>query len=249
MTTDSVGALARRIQQSILPYEQPKFEGYDIKGSMIPANGIAGDFYGYVPLPNPNKIILYVGDVVDKGLAAGLYMMWANGILRGGISCIMYMSPVDTLLWLNEKMMQAQYTEHNMHLTMIYGVLDTSTHEFNFARAGHPRAYVIDAEGNTLYRGNGIGQPLGLLENPKIDKDRCRIPPESFLALYTDGIAEETNQMDQEFGQRRLEQLLKENRRKNAAGICAAVSEGLFDYRGVTTQNDDCTLMIGKRLS
>ena len=254
MTTDHEIVLAEKIQQSILPKDAPYLEGYEISAYMKPAKVVAGDFYGYIPLlSGPKTIGLYVGDVVDKGIPAALYMMLANGILRAGLSLTKEMSPEDTLLWLNLQLLQLMpdieddANHHNMNLTMVYGILDAQKHEFSYARAGHEIPYLIDSSGTFLHNENGIGQPLGFLTAPLLDTSTLNIPPGGILVLHTDGIKDETNFKNQFFGNKRLEDLLVQNRSKSATEICSVVNQELISYRDNTSQHDDYTLMIIKR--
>lgn len=66
-------ALARKIQQGLLPKEQPPMQGLDISGVSIPAMTVGGDYFDYIPL-SPNKLLVVVGDVSGKGMSAALYM-------------------------------------------------------------------------------------------------------------------------------------------------------------------------------
>jgi serine phosphatase RsbU (regulator of sigma subunit) len=252
MPSDEDLQLAKKIQQSVLPKNAPYIEGYEISTYMIPAkDGISGDFYGYIPLlSGPKTIGLYVGDVVDKGLPAAMYMMLTNGILRAGLSLTKKMDPYSTLVWLNNQLVQLISDDENylgMSLTMVYGILDASTHSFQYARGGHERIYSTDSQGKVMQYQDGDGQTLGLFHAPKIAKGNIYIPPGGILMLYTDGITDETDPKNQSFGYDRLEDLLSENIDKSADEITSIVSSELINWRGETTQFDDCTLMVIKR--
>src|SRR5512135_84273 len=66
-------AVAREIQQSILPRMLPDVKRFDFGGKMSPTRAVAGDFYDVIWLA-PDQIGLVVGDVSDKGVPASLFM-------------------------------------------------------------------------------------------------------------------------------------------------------------------------------
>jgi serine phosphatase RsbU (regulator of sigma subunit) len=245
MTLETAMIDAGKIQQSILPQVSPILKNYEISAFMCPAYSVGGDFYDFIPvLSGPKTLGLVVGDVVGKGISAALYMMLAQGKLRSGLSLVNF-TPKRTLLWLNSQLIQQ--TE-DMSITMIYGVLDTKLNEFNYARAGHERPYLIDTSGNFLYKNNSrLGQPLGQFNNPVIESNVYKIPSGATLILYSDGLIDETNSDNHIFGRERLEELLVNNRKSNANEISTKILDELSDYRGNTRQYDDATIMVVKR--
>jgi len=241
-------AEAGEIQRSILPEASPYMEGYDISAMMRPAKGVGGDFYDYIPVfSGPDTIGIFVGDVSDKGIPAALYMAMIHGMVHAGLSLKMDFTAEKFLVWLNLQLLEV--SKGNMFVTLTYGVLDSKKHQFRYARAGHTHPYVFDAEGMTIYCGEDSkpGQPLGILPNPSLDVNVIELPRNSIMALYSDGLTDETNHLNRMFGMERLERLIIKNRSSPSDEICSNIMDEMERYRHGTAPDDDCTIMIIKR--
>ena len=64
---------AQRVQAALLPVELPKrMRHVDVAARLEPARGLGGDFYDFLA-PEPNSLVVAVGDVSGKGVPAALY--------------------------------------------------------------------------------------------------------------------------------------------------------------------------------
>src|SRR5262249_17956429 len=78
-------ALARRVQQDLLP-KQPLTAGdLEVSGMNLPCYAVGGDYFDYYPLAD-GRIALAIGDVAGKGGPAALLMSKLQATLRGGAS-------------------------------------------------------------------------------------------------------------------------------------------------------------------
>jgi phosphoserine phosphatase RsbU/P len=236
------------LQRNMLPDTVPEIEGYSLAAMMRPAREVGGDFYDYMPvLLGPKTIGLLVADVTDKGMPASFYMANTHGILHSGLSLMAGSSVEKLLRWANLQLLQTT-SRNGMFVTLTFGILDSGNNTFRYARAGHTQPYMFDWEGKTVFRGSSKpGQPLGLLPSPKLDVNTLNIPPGGIIALYSDGLADETDPENCAFGIERLEELIAGNRTLSALKICEGVMGELDRYREGTRQFDDCTIMIVKR--
>jgi sigma-B regulation protein RsbU (phosphoserine phosphatase) len=73
--------LAAEVQQSILPRSIPTVPGFEFAARMYPAKIVAGDYYGFIELPE-GEIGLVIADVSGKGVATGLLMPSIEVALR-----------------------------------------------------------------------------------------------------------------------------------------------------------------------
>ena len=72
---------AQRIQEHILPHSAPSVPGYDIAGSLLPAEFAAGDYYDYLVMPD-GSLGIVVGDVCGHGSGPALLMASTSAHLR-----------------------------------------------------------------------------------------------------------------------------------------------------------------------
>ena len=66
-------ALAREIQQRLLPEDPPPLPGYELHGSNVASRQVSGDYFDFRPRPD-GKIYATIADVCGKGVGPALLM-------------------------------------------------------------------------------------------------------------------------------------------------------------------------------
>ena len=70
------------MQAALLPTELPKrLKGVDVAARFAPARELGGDLYDFLA-PEPNSLVVAVGDVSGKGVPAALYSAFAGELVR-----------------------------------------------------------------------------------------------------------------------------------------------------------------------
>jgi sigma-B regulation protein RsbU (phosphoserine phosphatase) len=133
-----------------------------------------------------------------------------------------------------------------MFVTILYGVMNCATREFEYARAGHTLPMLLDTKGEAVVLDHDSGQLLGLFPDPLIDVQRISLQPNNLLLVYTDGLAEAENSEGVMFGKDRLLDSLRGGLKNSAQEICATVWDSLAEFRGEIAQHDDVTLLVVK---
>lgn len=234
---------ASEIQQSLLPSALPQIPGYDIGARMIPAREVGGDFYDVFPLDDDN-LGLVVGDVSGKGIPAALYMAMTTRLLRSEAGY--GVSPEATLHCVNEHLLDMNIKR--MFVTILYGVLQQSTGEFTYVRAGHEYPLICDRGGEVLSIEKGCGQPLGFFNQPLIEVRSIRMSPGYTLAVYSDGVTEAENDREEFFGASGLETVFPGLLVESAQGMCDQLVEIIAQFSGDVPQSDDITVLTLKKL-
>lgn len=75
-------AIAREVQQRLLPQTSPTIAGLDCYGRCRPAREVGGDYYDFLELSN-GALGVAIGDVSGKGIPASLLMASLQASLRG----------------------------------------------------------------------------------------------------------------------------------------------------------------------
>ncbi|MCB0001220.1 MAG: SpoIIE family protein phosphatase [Anaerolineae bacterium] len=231
--------LAHDLQQSMLPRELPVAAGYDFGAMMTPAQAVGGDFYDFMDL-GAGRIGIVVADVSDKGMSAALFMALTRSLIRAEAS--RGVSPPEALRRVNYHLLDMN--ESGMFVTVLYGILDTTSGDFLYARAGHELPLVYDRSGATVAVPVSRGQPLALLPDPALDEQCIAIPPGGRLVLNSDGVTDAINRQEQPFGVERLHNLVPNLRDSDAQKLCHAVFNAVKVYEDSTPQFDDFTLVI-----
>jgi phosphoserine phosphatase RsbU/P len=236
-------ALARRIQQGLLPKGNPPMEGLDIAGVSIPALTVGGDYFDYIPL-GTNKLLVVVGDVSGKGMSAALYMSKIQGMIQ--IIAPMYRDPKEILIQVNRQIYES--LERRSFITMILALFDLDTKEVRICRAGHNKA-LIGVNGTLEYlKGGGIG--LGLERGPVFEQEleeiRQPLNDNSIFVFYSDGLTEAMNAGMSQFGEEAVFEIVKQKRGLGAQELQNTILKSVEDFRGSAEQNDDLTIVVVK---
>lgn len=240
-------AVAGEIQKAILPCRFPPFpeiKSLDIYASMTPAKEIGGDFYDFFRLDD-DRIGLVIADVSGKGVPAALFMAVSNTLLRS-ISMTKDNSQ-DCIDELNRLLCRVNV--NSMFVTVFYGILNHRTGELDYTNGGHNPAYILRGKNGELERlGRFPNLVVGGFEDFSYKSESAQLNPGDSLFLYTDGITEAFDAKEQPFGDERLEDSLVELYHDDAKTIIEGVYADLGDFIGDTTQSDDITMLVVKRL-
>lgn len=236
--------VAADIQLSILPDELPELEEFGFGARMLPARQVGGDFYDVFPVAEDHIGIL-IGDVADKGIPSALFMARAHALI---------MAEADTGLSAGEVMQLVnrhitRLQKSTQFVTVLYGILDLKTHEFNYARAGHEPPLLLHPDGTVERIPHGPGMALGLWDAIILDVRTITLYPGSTLLLYTDGMTDCRDPKSEPFGLERIKTILGGLPNINAQQICDHLLETLIKHQNGSKQDDDVTLVAIHALS
>ncbi len=230
--------VAGKIQQSILPTEFPEGEDYAIYASMEPAREIGGDFYDVINL-GPDRIGMAIADVSDKGVPAALFMMSSRTLLKG--SAIGTYEPGDVLKEVNELLCEGN--ESMMFVTLLYAVYDLNTGKFTYANGGHTTPYVRRADGSVIALPLTGGVALGILDGLEYTQETFNVLPGDTIFLYSDGVSEAMNRSGEEFGLKRMAEILGSVPSSDPEVVTEAMFAAVREFAGNTPQSDDITCL------
>ncbi|MFC1554367.1 SpoIIE family protein phosphatase [candidate division KSB1 bacterium] len=239
--------IARNVQTSLLPQRKPEIYGYDIYGICLPAKEVGGDYFDFVEI-DKNKIGVVIADVAGKSTSAAFYMAEIKGMIVS--LCALYNSPRDLLKMLNSRLFLN--SDRKVFASMIYGVLNTRTNEFVYARAGHNPLLFKKSDKNTIDTkvpdGLGLGLDRGDIFDSLICEDSIKLKNNDVVLLYTDGVVEAMNKQKEEFGEERLKKILLRQKDIPAEDSCRQILNEIKSYSNGIDQFDDITmLMISKK--
>ena len=230
--------VAADIQMSILPDILPLHESYDFGGRILPARQVGGDFYDVFDLGN-DKIGVLIGDVADKGVPSAIFMARAHALIIAEADRAM--SPGEVLMMANTHI--TRFEKSRQFVTALYGVLDTNTGEFSYARAGHEPPLLLDSQGEVHRLPHKPGMALGLWEDILLDENSVLLPKGSLLFMFTDGMTDCRDPQGEAFGLDRLKQALSGLEHTSAQSSCDQLLSTLMNYQDGSKQDDDVTLV------
>ncbi|HEV2283233.1 MAG TPA: MASE1 domain-containing protein [bacterium] len=226
---------AETLQRALLPVAIPQVPGLTIHTVYQPGareSNVGGDWYDVFRLP-AGKIVVSVGDVAGRGLAAAVVM----GELRQTIrtAALQHEQPAGVL----EQASQALALAHggDTMATAIVAVLDPVSSTLSYATAGHPGP-VLAVPGGESVALPTAGVPLGYLAGPQAPSWTVTLPAGALLVLYTDGLIEQ--QRDLTGGQNAL---LNAARRELADRSGDPARAILRDMLGDQRSSDDVAIV------
>ena len=230
--------VARDIQLSILPRALPGNTSWEFGIHFSSMEAVGGDFYDVIELGN-GKLGVAVGDVSGHGVPAALFMSLTATLLRA--EAVRSDSPAEVLQAVNRQLLAT--SDSGLFITVIYGILDSSSRSFQYARAGHPTPLLIHPGRPAVQLEAELGQVLGFHEELALDEVALSLPQESAMLIYTDGITEAVGSDGDSFGEARVMEAMGAGEIKGAEEICQQVWKALQAFRGTVPQDDDVTLL------
>lgn len=231
---------AREIQQAILPKKFPPFPertDFSVFASMIAAKEVGGDFFDFF-LIDQERLGFVIGDVSGKGVTAAIFMAVSRTLIRAtglkGISAVECMSYVNRLLC-NESV-------SCMFVTVFYGILNTTTGEVEYVNAGHNPPYILSAQGIRKVEMTG-GVILGCMEDIVYQSKKVQLNPGDLLFLYTDGVTEAFNILEELYEEERLENYLQNHLSHPIEEVVKESFREVMEFSTGVPQSDDITVL------
>lgn len=238
-------ALAREIQQAMLPDHEPLIAGYQICGGSLAALDVGGDYFDYIESVD-GHLHLILADVSGKGVAAALIMSIVRSLMHTFSEMNAY--PLTVLRQLNTRV--TRDIEPDMFVTLLMVDLNPETHETRIVRAGHEPILLLKPNGE-IRRIAPAGPAIGLLDIASFDQStRMKtydLEPGDTMILYTDGVTEARNELGEDFGSKRLEAFLQKHVGDNLPDIYDGIRMELDDFSGSTRHLDDITMILLRR--
>ena len=230
--------VAAEIQMSILPDVLPAPDGFDFGGRILPARQVGGDFYDVFELGD-DKLGVLIGDVADKGVPSAIFMARAHALIIAEADS--HSSPGEVLRMVNKHITHLE--KSTQFVTALYGVLNSKTGEFSYARAGHEPPLLLHESGEVNRLAHQPGMALGLWENIALDEYSFYLPKGSLLVLFTDGMTDCRDPQGTPFGLDRIKETMSTLRGLTAQAGCDQLLETLVSYQKGSKQDDDVTLV------
>lgn len=236
-------AIAREIQTSFLPKQDPEIAGYDVAGLNLPYAEVGGDYYDFIRVQE-NQYGIAISDVSGKGVPAAILMAAYRASLlaeiRNHFTLRAIFSKVNTLLH--------ESTDRGKFVTAFYGVLDARNHVLTFVNAGHNPPLVWRAAEQRVETLFEAGLPLGVLPDSRYEEQPIPVRPGDVVLLYTDGVSEAVNPDQEQFGAERVELWLAEQRDASARQIVDGLLDRVIRFAGGPDRlPDDLTVVCLRR--
>jgi sigma-B regulation protein RsbU (phosphoserine phosphatase) len=230
---------ARQIQSSILPASVPELENLRIAASYHPMTSVAGDFYQFVG-SNKNHLGILVADVSGHGVPAALISSMIKVAMQS--VAVHAHDPAQVLGGLNRTLS----TELRGQLTSAaYLWIDTENRSARYSAAGHPPLVCWKDACSELQSVESNGLLFGVAPDSEYPVRTLAAELRDRFLIYTDGLIELENARGESLGERRLEQVVRDNRSQPASELTQQLLSELRNWQPASTsQQHDITLIV-----
>ena len=248
----SIGA---EIQSQLLPDQCPIIEGVELAACCRPALQVGGDYYDFMPTrpdlidsaKSKGRWALVIGDVMGKGVPAGLLMTMLRGMLRAEVLTGL---PPDYILHDLNQLALEDLTQSHRFVTLFYSDFDPRSRKLRFANAAHNPPLLWSARSKSIKKLDAPGLLIGLQPEAEYGCGEIILQPGDVLLYYTDGVTEAPGLSGERFDENRLITFLDKFAREGlgAKQILNLLFERLDGFVGVSDHHleDDASMVVLK---
>ncbi|WP_405401921.1 MULTISPECIES: SpoIIE family protein phosphatase [unclassified Streptomyces] len=236
---DTEAALARGLQNVLLPHGLPVVDGVDTAGRYLAGTqgmDVGGDWYDVIE--TGQRLALVIGDVQGHGVAAAATM----GQLRSAVRAFALSGhdPLEVMSGTNRLLIDL---DPGQFASCCYIVMDPATGSTQAVRAGHPQPVLRRPDGTVEVMDLPGGIVLGVDADATYPVTELELAPGAMLALYTDGMVEESG-TDIDVGVERLRSTIAE---RGAASLAEMADHVIGRARQAADRPDDIALLLAAR--
>ncbi len=179
--------MAGHVQRNFLPRRLPNLKNVRWAALFEPADWVSGDMYDIARL-DEQHIGFYIADAVGHSIPAALLTMFLKQAIKMRETTgndYRIFGPVEVMKNLNAAMSD-QNLAGCLFATCCYGLLNVSTLQLTFARAGHPYPVLI-RKGAPPVQLENRGGLLGVFEHTEFEQQTVQLAAGDKVFLYSDG--------------------------------------------------------------
>lgn len=249
----------RKLQESIIPSDLVAPDRFDVtaryESSEIrvfggqPVTLAGGDYYDVFMLDDDNLVLL-VGDASGHGMKACMSIMTMHTLV-GMIRSNKYLDTAAFVADVNNRLSdQAIVNDDGGFITLLYGILNAKTNEFQWTSAGAPIPIVHELETDKIYElgtNDDGGLPLGIVPGAEYDIHTSVIPANSRLLIFTDGLAEAFPGEKETFGEFGISGIMQSLQASRSDSLKVALENLFRDSNAFTDgsgRHDDTSVVL-----
>lgn len=253
--------IGAEIQERLLPKQFPDIPGLELAACYLNAERVGGDYYDFIPanydrlankssnVSNTNKWSITIGDVMGKGVPAGLIMTMTRGMLRAEV--LNGHSPARILQNLN-RVMFADLENSSRFVTLFYSEYDPTTQILTYSNAAHNPPLYWQAATSEILQLDTSGMLIGLDADSQYEEAHVRLQQGDTIIYYTDGFTDAADRNGERFNEENLTQTFRNACERQLS------SQATLDYIVATlekftsndrTNGDDMTMVVLKARS
>lgn len=225
---------AGEIQRFLLPPERGSVGGVNYALFTKPGRMVSGDLFSIASCEG-GRVAVFLGDVMGKGLGAGLIMSGVTAYLH----CLLchLNDPADALMQLNAYL--CPRLNDGRFVSLWLGIIDPARGVLTAADAGHGYALLVPPGGTPTRLQCAGGTPVAASDACVYTTTTLPFERGSRLVLYSDGVVEQCAASAETFGVARLIEALSGSGSVNEDVM--RIAEAVDAFAGTNAPSDDLT--------
>jgi len=211
---------------------------FDVATETFAVRHLPGDFVSIEE--TRDGLVLALGDIGGKGLAAGMWVTHLIGLLRTHTAASS--DPEVIVAGINRDIARLSSVEP---LSTLFVARLSKSGQLDYTSAGHPPALLLRKNGQLELLSDG-GPVLGAVPVAVFERGTVKLRGGDLLLTCSDGILESFNEAEQEFGNMRLQTELRRAQGGSAEAVLFSVLGAVQDFAAPRPLTDDMTLMVVK---
>ncbi|MGK7910576.1 MAG: PP2C family protein-serine/threonine phosphatase [Synechococcus sp.] len=222
-------AIGSEIQQRLQPQRCPTISGLEIAARSESASPVGGDYYDFVRVPVSAEELptdgvpadndsssteqhqlcrwgIAIGDVMGKGVPAGLLMMATRGVLRAEV--LHNREPAQILRHLN-RVTHSDMENSRRFVSLFYSDFCPVTRQLRYSNAAHNPCLWWQAATETVSTLDTDGMLIGVDSESQYGQNQVTLNSGDVVLYYTDGVTEAVNPKGDRFEEAGLVRALK----------------------------------------
>lgn len=236
--------IARQIQLSLLPENEPELFGVEIAGRCISAAHVGGDYYDFFRRSDQTLDVL-IADVSGHSVGAALIMAEVRTLLRAQVNSAHSASAI--LNTLNSQLYD-DLTRAELFITMFYAKYNSATGRLSYSNAGHNHPLIRRAGERSCMELDTDGLIIGVKPSVVFEERSIELVSDDVLLFYTDGLTEARNPDGEMYGTERLCLHLGALSHLPAREIIDFLYNEIYEFTGSGTLQDDVSVVALKIL-
>ena len=236
--------LAKEVQQTLLPREDPKLDGLDVAATIVYCDETGGDYYDFLDTSatRPGNFTVVIGDVSGHGIPSALMMATGRAFLRQRAS--LPGTPADIVTDVNQQMTR-DFEESGSFMTLYFLCIDRANRSLCWVRAGHDPAIFYDPETDNFEELRGAGMVLGVDAEGRYEEfHKTGLKNGQVIVLGSDGLWEARNPQGEMFGKAPVHQIIRHNPQASAREILTSSFNAFNVFLGDRAPEDDVTMVV-----
>jgi sigma-B regulation protein RsbU (phosphoserine phosphatase) len=234
--------IAASVQQKLFPGKPRPLANLDYGAQCVAARTVGGDYYDFLDT-GLQSMAFVLADVSGKGVPAALLMANLQAWFRSQPAAALE-EPAALLERVNRHFHES--TGADRFVTLFYGLYHGHTRQLRYVNCAHPPPLVKRASG-TLERLDPTATVVGAFARWRAAEATLELGAGDMVTLYSDGVTEASGEGDEEFGEGRLLDVIRDNRQAAAGALVQAVVDAVTRFsRGA--RSDDVTVMVLRAL-